>query len=132
MKHEETAKRLKDALYENNMKPQELADLSGVSKSSISQYINGSHKPSNISAGKMAAVLGVDPMWLMGFNVMKERNDDPTPVYYLNPETAKAAQEVFEDPETRMLFDAARNASPEAIRLAAEMLKTFKKTNPDG
>lgn len=52
--------------------------------------------------------------------------------WYLDPETAKAAQEVFDDPETRMLFDAARNASPEAIRLAAEMLKTFKKTNPDG
>ena len=50
----------------------------------------------------------------------------------MDEETAKAAQEVFDDPDTRMLFDAARNASPEAIRLAAEMLKTFKKTNPDG
>ena len=52
--------------------------------------------------------------------------------WYLDPETAKVAQEVFENPETRMLFDAARNAKPEDIRLAAEMLKRFKETNPDG
>lgn len=52
--------------------------------------------------------------------------------YYLNPETAKVAQEVFDDPELRILFDAARDSKPENIRLAAEMLKRFKETNPDG
>ncbi|MBQ8559087.1 MAG: helix-turn-helix domain-containing protein [Tyzzerella sp.] len=51
------------------MKPQELANRSEVNKASISQYINGSHKPSNISAGKMASVLQVNPLWLMGFDV---------------------------------------------------------------
>lgn len=54
------------------------------------------------------------------------------PVYYINEETARAAQEVFDNPDTRMLFDAARDASPEDIRLAAEMLRRFKKTNPNG
>lgn len=63
--------------------------------------------------------------------VTNEKSDEKQG-WYLDDETAKAAQEVFDDPDTRMLFDAARNASPEAIRLAAEMLKTFKKTNPDG
>ena len=63
--------------------------------------------------------------------VTNEKSDEKQG-WYLDEETAKAAQEVFDDPDTRMLFDAARNASPEAIRLAAEMLKTFKKTNPDG
>lgn len=52
--------------------------------------------------------------------------------YYLDPETAKIAQEVFENPDTRMLFDAARDCKPEDIRMAAEMLKRFKETNPDG
>ena len=74
MKFLETARRLKTALDSKNMKPQELADLSGVSKSSISQYVNGSHKPSNMSAGKMAEILGVDPLWLMGFNCPKTLN----------------------------------------------------------
>ena len=69
MKNELTAKRLSMALNNANMKPQELADKSGVSKSSISQYINGSHAPSNISSGKMAKILNVNPLWLMGFDV---------------------------------------------------------------
>lgn len=69
MKNELTAKRLQLALSNANMKPQELADKSGVSKSSISQYVNGSHTPSNISSGKMGKVLNVEPMWLMGFDV---------------------------------------------------------------
>lgn len=82
MKHKETAKRLQQALYANNMKAQELSDRSGVAKASISQYINGSHKPSNMSAGKMASILNVDPLWLMGFDVpMKRVSPDPTPIY---------------------------------------------------
>lgn len=69
MKHELTAKRLSIALTNANMKPQELANCAKVNKASISQYINGSHKPSNLSAGKIANVLQVNPLWLMGFDV---------------------------------------------------------------
>ena len=69
MKNPITAKRLSLALSNANMRPQDLANASGVSKASISQYINGSHAPSNISSGKMAKVLDVNPIWLMGFDV---------------------------------------------------------------
>lgn len=75
MKHELTAKRLSKALANVNKIPQELANESGVSKSSISQYLNGSHKPSNISSGKMAKVLDVNPLWLMGFDVPMKKID---------------------------------------------------------
>lgn len=64
-----TAKRLALALSNMNMIPQELANASGVSKASISQYLSGSHAPSNISSGKMAKILNVNPVWLMGFDV---------------------------------------------------------------
>ena len=69
MKNELTAKRLQIALNRSNMRPQDLADASGVSKSSISQYVNGSHSPSNISAAKIGKVLNVNPLWIMGFDV---------------------------------------------------------------
>lgn len=68
MKNPITAQRLSLALSNNNIIPQELANASGVSKASISQYLNGSHAPSNISSGKMARVLKVNPLWLMGFD----------------------------------------------------------------
>lgn len=73
MKNEVTAKRLQLALSNANMNQQELVEKSGVGKASISQYINGSHAPSNISAGKIAKVLGVEPLWLMGFDVSMKK-----------------------------------------------------------
>lgn len=69
MKNPITAQRLALALSNANMIPQELSNASGVNKASISQYLSGSHSPSNISSGKMAKVLNVNPVWLMGFDV---------------------------------------------------------------
>ena len=54
------------------------------------------------------------------------------PGWYADPETAREAQRVFDDPDLRMLFDAARDSKPENIRLAAEMLRRFKDTSNDG
>jgi transcriptional regulator with XRE-family HTH domain len=107
-----------------NISAQELADKSGVSKASISQYVNGSHKPSNISAPKLAKVLMVNAMWLMGFDIDDENKQ---PSYYMDPETAKKAQEIFENKELSLLFDAARDASPEDIQTVHTMLLALKK-----
>ena len=52
--------------------------------------------------------------------------------YYLDKETAEMAQQLFDNPDLRILFDAARDAKPENLQLAAEMLRRFKETNPDG
>lgn len=46
--------------------------------------------------------------------------------YYLNDETAKIAQEVFENKDLKLLFDASRNAKPEDIKFVAEMLQRLK------
>lgn len=69
MRYEETAKRLRYAIDRAEIRAQDLANRSGIGKSSISQYLSGSHAPSNRSAGAMARVLGVNPVWLMGFDV---------------------------------------------------------------
>jgi transcriptional regulator with XRE-family HTH domain len=50
--------------------------------------------------------------------------------YYVDGETAEVAQQIFEDKELRALFDAAKGARPEDVRMAAEMLRRFKATNP--
>lgn len=82
MKHELTAKRLQLAINNANMPAQELANRSGVAKASISQYVNGSHKPSNISSGKMAPILDVNPLWLMGFDVPMKTTPADTPTIH--------------------------------------------------
>lgn len=75
MKYDEISKRINIALSENGLSAQELSNRSGVNKASISQYVNGSHAPSNITSGKMAKVLNVDPLWLMGFDVPMRKED---------------------------------------------------------
>lgn len=74
MKNYETAHRLTEAMSDINIKPIDLSVRSGVSKSSISQYMNGSHAPSNVAATALSEVLGVSPVWLMGFDVPKDGN----------------------------------------------------------
>ena len=54
------------------------------------------------------------------------------PEYYTNPETARIAQEIFEDPNQRILFDASRDLQPDEVLLLAEMAKKMKRTNHDG
>lgn len=47
--------------------------------------------------------------------------------YYLDDETAAMAQELFENPELRVLFDAARDADPEDLKTAYDILIALKK-----
>lgn len=47
----------------------ELARRTGIGKSSISQYVNGTNAPGNITASKIGNAFGLDPMWVMGFDV---------------------------------------------------------------
>lgn len=69
MKYELVSKRFRLALSKLGMSQQELSEKSGVGKASISQYVNGTHAPGNISAGKMGKVLEVSAEWLMGLDV---------------------------------------------------------------
>jgi len=75
MKNEETATRLKIAMEKKNLTAKQLSDKSGVSEPSISQYLHGIFAPRNQTAAKLAKVLQVNPMWLMGFDVPMESND---------------------------------------------------------
>ena len=128
MKNPETAKRLQEAIRVNNMIPQELADMTGISKASISQYLSGQHKPSNISAGKMAEVLGVSPLWLMGFevpmyDVNQDQNSGQVGEYYLNNDARKLAEFLHKNPEYKVLFDASRKVKKKDIEFVTEFIE---------
>lgn len=47
--------------------------------------------------------------------------------YYLNEETAKAAQEIFENKELKMLFDVQRDMEPDDLRALHSMALALKK-----
>ena len=68
MKYPLISKRITEIMNEKDMRAQDLANASGVSKASISQYVNGTNCPSSLTAKKLGEVLGVSPMWLMGMD----------------------------------------------------------------
>lgn len=53
-------------------------------------------------------------------------SSDDTGHYYLNDETRQIAQEVFENPELRTLFNVARNISPERLKAHIDLMRTYK------
>ena len=66
-KKEIVSERIKKAMSMRGISAADLSAKSGVSGPSISQYVNAKHAPDNITAGKLAEVLKVSPIWLMGF-----------------------------------------------------------------
>ena len=52
-----------------NGRAQELVERTGISKASVSQYRSGYATPSNLAAEKLCAPFGLNPAWLMGFDV---------------------------------------------------------------
>ena len=84
------------------------------------------HQPSLKKVAQIAEYLGVTVDRLKGIEP-----EEPAVGYYLDDRTAAAAQELFDNPGLRILFDAARDSRPEDLMLAAEMLRRMKGTNRD-
>lgn len=130
---EEFRYRLIKAMDREGIRAADLARKTGLLESTISQYRSGYAKPKEERLALLANALHVNPVWLMGLDVpMDVQTNAPPTDYYLDPEAAEIAQRVFDDPDLRILFHAAQDVSPENIRLAAEMLRRMKETNPDG
>lgn len=78
-------------------------------------------------AQKISDYLGIDLNLLIGVQPDAQQGG-----YYLDDETAAFAQELFENPGMRILFDAARGSKYEDMKMAADLLERLKQTNPDG
>lgn len=70
-KHTVSAERLAEAMAEAGLKAQDIVNRTGITKASMSHYLSGYYCPTSSKAEKMAEVLGVSPVWLMGFDVPK-------------------------------------------------------------
>ena len=120
-------------LYE---KIKELGKKNGVSITQIEHDLGfgrGSlskidkHRPNIEKLQKIADYFGITVDQLTGV----QTNAQPEG-YYTNEDTARAAQQLFDDPYLQILFDAARDSRPEDLQMAADLLRRLKKTNPDG
>lgn len=101
--------------YSVNRLEQEL----GFARSSINKF--NKNTPSADKIQKIADLLNVSVEYLMTGEEKEETG------YYLNDETAQMAQEIFENKELRLLFSAARDASPEDLKTTHDLLLALKR-----
>lgn len=108
-----------------DLSQKELGEIAGVSDKAVSSWETGEKKPRMGSIQKMADHFGIKKSDIIeddGIAAQAQRQG-----YYLNPEAAKMAQELYDNPGMRILFDAARKVSPEDLKFVAEMMLRMKK-----
>lgn len=125
--YDKVSQRLKDLMAEKGLKAIELAKLSGVNRSNISQYTNGVHIPTTTAAYKMAQVLGCSPSYLMGYDdsLALELGD----LIIEHERKADAAQESYKriSAYALKLYELYDKASPEVQKMVDYLLKTESK-----
>lgn len=103
---------------------QQLADKLGISRSAVGMYEKGEREPNFETLELIADTFNVDMNYLLGKKPSAEVIPD---TYYFNPETSKIAQEIYDNKELSLLFDAARDADPEDLQTVHSMLMALKR-----
>ncbi len=91
----------------------------GFSNGYISQLKKGTFPADRLNS--IANYLNLSPQYIM------TGQENETEQYYHDEETAQMAQEIFENKELRLLFSAARDASPEDLKTTHDMLMALKR-----
>lgn len=104
---------------------EELASKLHISRSRIGMYETGSRQPDFETLELIADFFNVDTDYLLGRS-NKTTYLPESSGYYTNPETAEIAQQIFENKELRVLFDAAKGATPDDLTTATTMLMALK------
>ncbi len=113
--------RLQLLLDRNQITQAELSNILGVSPSTVNKWLFKKSVPRMGVIEKLSAYFGVPKSYFLENDADMEKQR-----YYLNPETARLAQEVYDNPDLRILFDASRHLTPEDIRFVVEMVKKMK------
>lgn len=111
--------KLRDAKH---LKDSDVVKATGITKSTFSDWKSGRSKPKNDKLQKIADFFEVTIDYLM-----TGEEKDNTENYYINEDAANMAQKIFENKELRMLFDAAKDATPEDLETVHSMLLALKR-----
>ena len=116
------SKRLISLMEENNINQVELSLAIGLSRSTVNKWVTQKAIPRMGIIEKLASYFGVPRSYFLEENGNTEKR-----AYYLDPETAIVAQKIHDNPDLGFLFDAAKNASPEDLKMAADILNKLSK-----
>ena len=121
-------KNLRRIASDANRTQAEIARDLRINKATVSSWMNGTRVPRMDKVDLLAHYFNVSRQDIMEEDVGNSQHH----AYYTNSETADIAQQIFDDSDLHALFKAARDSRPEDLKMAADLLKRLKGTNPDG
>ena len=98
----------------------EMCEALGVKYTTFTDWVKGNTYPRIDKIELMANYFGISKADLVEDKKIEES-------YYINSETAQIAQEIYENKDLSLLFDAARDAKPEDLQTVHTMLLALKK-----
>jgi transcriptional regulator with XRE-family HTH domain len=111
-----------ELLAKFGVKASDVSKATGINQTVFSEWKKGKSRPKDDKRQKIADYFGVSLHYL---DTGEEKEGGET--YYLNEETREMAQAIFENKELRVLFDAARDSSPEDLQTVHSMLLALKR-----
>lgn len=102
---------------ERGVTPYRVGEETGIKGSTFYGWRTGKYTPKQDKLQKIADFFGVSLEYLQ---TGKEAE------VYVDPETARIAQTLYQRPDLALLFEAAEDASPEDVELTYQMLKALK------
>lgn len=115
------SKNLNHLLDENQKTQKEVASAIGVSPQTFNTWCQGIALPRMGKVQLLADYFHVEKSDLIDDKSALQKG------WYTNPATAKIAQEISDNKELSLLFDAARDADPEDLQTVHSMLMALKR-----
>lgn len=115
--------RIVDLCEKNSISQSKLEKDLGIAKGSVTKW--KTQEPRHSTIEKVANYFGVSVEYIMTGAEQKG--------YYLNEETARMAQEMFEDEDMRSLYNMKRKMTPERFSIHVKHMKELfeQETNTD-
>lgn len=117
------SKNLNYYISQSGKQQKEIAKDLGYSPTTFNTWCVGKVVPNLGKIQKIADYFGIGKT-----DLLEDKSNKNKSSYYTNPETAKVAQEIYENEELRLLFDAARDAEPEDLRTVHDLLLRMKRS----
>lgn len=100
--------RLKELRETSGKTQEEMGKLLNLGRVAYTQYENDKRMPTLDTLKRLSEIFNVTTDYLLGKNSSSQ--------YYLDPETARLAQEIHDNPHYKVLFDATKHLNPESIK----------------
>lgn len=111
--------RLSSLMSERNIKQREIAQVVGVSESTVGKWLLLKAIPRMGVIQKLADYFNVGKTYFL-------EAESEQPGYYADPEVAELAEELRTNPDLRVLFSSSRNLTREQMQEAYNFIKFLK------